>query len=136
MYGTQIIANSGSSSQGRRQRKQFNPAAFTRAGALKLLSATQDLHVCSAFEKHENRHVRQRAVNRANSIAAAEVVRIEKCTAPPVESVSVPVVADERFEALVARFTAEGKADPVKSAKASIAAQKAAETKRAARAVG
>lgn len=134
MYGTQMVAKFGSSSQGRRARKQYNPAAFTRAGALKILSETQDLYVCSMFEKHENKHVQARAVSRAAAIASAEIERIENRRQ---ETVTVAVVSadDERFNVLVERFKAEGKPDPVKSAKASIAAQKAAAS-RTKRAVG
>ena len=106
MYGTQMVAKFGSSSQGRRARKQYNPAAFTRAGALKILSETQDLYVCSMFEKHENKHVQARAVSRAAAIASAEIERIENRRQ---ETVTVAVVSadDERFSVLVERFKAE-----------------------------
>lgn len=111
MYN-KIVNKSGSSI--RRMRRNLCPDAFTRNQAIAILSKTGDTNICKVFEKHQNHHVRNRAISRAQSIMD-NIARREIASRP-----EIIVTKNDDFDALVARFKAEGKRDPEKSARASI----------------
>lgn len=107
-------------------RRQLQPDVFTRREADDIIMSTTDTNLIKRFYSHKNRHVQRHAKH-----------RVEKLEAPPNLTPKVELFArraeefaTSEFDLLVARFKAEGKANPERSAKASLSA-KAGAKKRA-----
>lgn len=132
------ISNMSGAEQ-RRSKREFSPDAYSRRQADILISSTDDINLIQKFFSHRNKHVIRHAKHRTdrleNPVKVDEVVqpKLEEPTAPPMTtddatigymvetSASSPVNVKSEFDLLVERFTSEGKKDPIKSARASIA---------------
>lgn len=136
----------------RAAKRSFDPKFFTRNAAHKLITETTDIALIRRFAvEHANKHVMRHAVHRANRLEnpSVEATSVEATSVEtvelPVESIETPVLieappimtspVDDELAALIARFTAEGKPDPRKSAKASLLAKAGAAKRAAAKAV-
>lgn len=112
-----------SGTQIRAAKRNGDPAAFTRAQALQAVAACATVSECARWDSHPNKHVRKAAQNRIKVLAN-----------PPVKKsviVDVSSPSEDTFNALVEKFRLAGKKDPVKSARASIAASAQAAQRRA-----
>jgi len=94
--------------ESRRMKRENDPKAFTRNQALKAIANTTDEGVLQKFTKHSSPHVQNAALEKHDRL-----------------------LGTDPFLDLVARFKAEGKANPEKSAKASLAASLAAAKRKA-----
>lgn len=54
MYTQKAVLSGG---ERRRLKREFNPAAFTRAEALAVVAASVDVNVLEKFKKHQNKRV-------------------------------------------------------------------------------
>lgn len=117
--------NTNSQSGGaRRSAKRLGSIGrFTRKQALVQLGSATTVDDCARWAQHANKHVRHYAWARALSLSLST----------PAPSTSTPAPVMSEFDTLVARFTTEGKKDPVKSARSSLAARAQAAQKRAAK---
>lgn len=86
-----------------KQKRAVNRSGNILQVAKKYLADAKNYHDCSVWFDHKNSKVRMLAYSAAFKLTNQQVVKSE-------------------FDLLVERFTAEGKKDPVKSARASIAA--------------
>lgn len=86
-----------------KQKRAMNRSGNVLQIARKYLDTAKSYHDCSVWFNHKNRDVRMLAYSVAFKLPTHQVIKSE-------------------FDLLVERFTAEGKKDPVKSARASIAA--------------
>ena len=93
--------------ESRRMKRENDPKAFTRNQALKAIANTTDEGVLQKFTKHSSPHVQNAALAKHDRLLG-----------------KVPyAIVQDPFLDLVARFKAEGKANPEKSARASLAAK-------------
>lgn len=107
-------------------RRQGEVSAFTRQQALTALGSCATVAECVKWTEHANKHVRK--------AAKARIDRLEN--PPKIEEKSVSSdtssSSDYIFAQLVEKFRKAGKTDPVKSARASVAASAQAAQRRAA----
>lgn len=103
-------------------------ASFTRRQATNIIAMLSNPEEIEKFSVHPNKQVRKYVAHKCAKLRSAQVTAV---TAVPIEE-ERPAVPLSEFDQLVARFTAEGKKNPVASARASMAARKQAEQRRAA----
>ncbi len=116
-----MISNTGklSGSEARTLRRNGDLKAFNRRQALGLVVLAATLGDCERLFNHPNSHVKKAAF--------AKALKLGTVVATPVTK-----LPQSEFERLVERFRTEGKANPERSARASMAARAQAAQKRAA----
>lgn len=137
--------NGMSGSQRRTLKREFDPRAFSRRAADQVITATTDIALIEKFaEQHPNKHVKRHAKHRVEKLKAGTVTAdavvdavADAVISEVAQSIPEPVAAvtnetePSEFDRLVARFKAEGKPNPEKSARSSMAAKAQAAAKRA-----
>ncbi len=98
-------------------RRQGEVSAFSRAQALTALAVCGTVNECTKWLEHGNKHVRKAAASRISRLENPPKVEGKKSI---IQDVSSP--GDDNFASLVEKFRQAGKPDPVKSARASVAA--------------
>jgi hypothetical protein len=103
---------------------------MTRAQAQARIALLSDSDEIAAFAKHPNKHIVSYASYKLKRLRERPAV-----TEAPADSAAEVMTAsnDSVFDELVRRFTEEGKPDPKKSARASIAAKAQAAKRKAAK---
>ena len=81
--------------------------AFTRAQATRRVAQASSIDECKRWSEHPNKHIRRYAFARALKLGTLITM--------------APTLTE--FEILVTKFTQMGKVDPIKSARASLAAK-------------
>lgn len=107
----------------RLDRRNGNLSAFTRAEVVAMLAGCETVAECARIACDARRKVQRAAYTRA---LALEYLKTHGRPVLP-ETVEV-----SEFDLLVQKFTAAGKADPIRSAKASLAAKAGAKKRQAA----